>query len=228
MEQTYTVTTPDQEPTQADLEPMLIRAQDITVTTQEEHEQALTLMAGLKKMDKQVIALFAESKSAANKAHKAVCSAEKELRSPIKVALGKIDVPVALYEKEQRRIAAERQRELEAQARAEEEERRLAEAQAAEEAGEHEQAEDILSEPAPPVVVKPDPTKTVAGVTQVKRFSAEVTSMKALTRYAIEFDQLNLLKPDQPALNKMAVALKGEMRIPGVKVVTSYGRSFRG
>ena len=65
----------------------------------------------------------------------------------------------------------------------------------------------------PPIQAAPK----VEGVSFRDLWSAEVTDLLALARAVADgVVAPTLLIPNQPALNKMAVALKGELRIPGV------------
>ena len=92
-------------------------------------------------------------------------------------------------------------------------------------------AERLISEPvlvptvapapvfAPPAVVVEVPK--VAGISFRVDWSAEVTDLSQLVLAVAEQRQsIGLLLPNQTALNQMARALKGSMRVPGVEAVS--------
>jgi len=100
-----------------------------TVQIKDDHDRmtASTGVAGLKKAIKQISELFAESKTAANAAHKAVCAAEKKLSGPIAEAVTVVSLKMLKYDRMLAAIRAKEQRRLqaEAQAKADTEKRRL-------------------------------------------------------------------------------------------------------
>lgn len=126
------------------------------------------------------------------------------------------------YLTEQERIRVAKQRELE-QAAAKERARLEDEAKKLRESGKQEEAnnlEAVRSLVTPSVV--PITTKSVAGISQAETWKAEVVDKAAFIKAVAE----GLVSPDlveinMPSLNKMAVALKDSLNIPGVKAVSS-------
>lgn len=137
-------------------------------------------------------------------------------------------------EAEARRLAAI----AEAAARQAAEDRMLAEAAEAEARGDSAAAERIIEAPVPVVPIMPpmptfSPPPSVVvpqadGVSFRDSWRAEVRNLGALVR-AIAGGQvpLTLVVPEMKALNAMARALKGEMRIPGVTAVSERTASVR-
>jgi len=141
---------------------------------------------------------------------------------------------------EEDRLAEERRKEqerLEAERKAEED-RLLAEAVAAEERGDKETAElltnaamesneqikevaaAIAQEPiyVPPVVVQKTTPKMAGGPVYREVWAAEITDIKALCMaVATGKASAECVTGNMVVLNRMAVALKGTMNIPGVK-----------
>lgn len=220
---------PDEGPLKAELVPAVARARELSVTTQDEHAVALTFIGELGRVAKKVEALFAEPKRAAHAAHKAITAAETALLDPIKHAKGIVSGKCDEYEREQRRIAAEAARLAEQEARRQEEERKLAEAQAAQDAGDAGLADAIMDEPIEVPVIAPAPAvAVVAGVSTSQRWSAEVIDKMALIRYVAEHPEwASLLDANTPNLNRLAVSQRSEMRLPGVRAVSTTVRAVR-
>lgn len=118
-----------------------------------------------------------------------------------------------------RREAAEQEEQRRREAAAEAERQRLADAEAAR------LAADTM--PTAPVVAFEAPK--VAGVSTQRRWSAELTDKRALIRAAADGDTVaeSLLAFDQPTANKLAVALKDAMSVPGVRAVSTASKSAR-
>jgi hypothetical protein len=193
---------------------------------------------------------------AAHKAHKVAVEQRKGLLTHALDAERTLKARMALYEQEQERkrreaeAAAARERaRLEAEERervaaeqkrlqAEAEEKRLAEAVQAEQRGDTETAERLVSAPVDiaPVVSKPvfvppimaPPAPRVEGVSFRDEWSAEVTDLSALVKaIAGGTVPLTLVKADQVALNGMARSLREAMKIPGVKAVSKRNVAAR-
>jgi hypothetical protein len=155
----------------------------------------LKLVAGLKK---EALAFFKPLKDAANKAHKAITTREKEVVAPLDEARRRISGKLDVYE---RAREAARRREEEA-ARLEAEELALAEAAALEEAGLKESAERTLAEVenAPPTAVAsaPPPAPKVDGMSVKKTWDFEVLDATAIAPA--------YLVPDLVAIRKIVKA----------------------
>jgi hypothetical protein len=116
--------------------------------------------------------------------------------------------------------------------RKKEEEQKLAEAASLEAAGAKDEAEQVMAEAEAVsqepvhVFVPPPPTAKVQvnGGSFRVTWSARVVNLKALC-LAIGTGKasINLVEPNLPALNKLAIALNENMNIPGVEAVKETG-----
>ena len=178
-----------------------------------------------------------QNRSKAHEAHGAICLAEKTLLRPIIVAKGIVNGKLDTYEREQKRIAEAKQREINERLRKEEEERKINEAIEAEAFGEPEAAAAILEEriEIPTVYVAPALAK-VQGVTGAKLWAARnrgttEKEIAANKRNLIEFVALakggewdHLLEPDMPSLNSLAKSAHEGFNIPGFEAFWTTSR----
>lgn len=208
------------------------RVKALTISTKEEHERAQLLLVRLAAAAKKVESFFAVSKKLAHQTWKAICNQESQLATPLKQARQVASQKCAKYERdeEQARLAEQRRREEEA--RKAEEERRLREAVESEERGATETAEEILEEaPTPPPVTPPPEPKTAAvpGVSGRTTWKGEVTDLHKLVQHVAENPQwIRLLKPDMPAINKVASAMRDALDIAGIRAVPSTSHQVKG
>lgn len=197
------------------------RASLITIDSEPAFVRAADLLRDIKTLRKEIEEHHAPIVSAALAAHRAAVAARKKLDEPLDQAEREIKRRMGDYQTEQDRLRRVEQARLEAEARAREEARRLEEAAALEAAGQREEAEQVLAEePAIlDVPVAAPPVPKVAGVSMRDRWTAEVVDKGAFVRaVAANPALLALVAPDAAALNRMAQALKGELKIPGVRV----------
>ena len=138
---------PDEAAIQAEYSPVVARAEALTVTDQDEHEAASVCLKDLRLARKAVKDRLDPIIGDANRAHKAMTSLRRDLLKPLDVADRIVNGKLDVYEKEQKRIAAEAQRVAEAAARKIEEDRLLEEAIQAETRGDAAEADAILEEP---------------------------------------------------------------------------------
>lgn len=135
------------------------------------------------------------------------------------------------YSREQERIRAEEARKAE-EAAQRERDRIAREAEEARSSGDEataavlEQTADVIT--STPVVHRAPPKAAGIGVT--KRWSAEVEDREAFIRFCLTpegaqyFDTIQI---DMKPLNQLAVALKENLKIPGIKAVSTDGISAR-
>lgn len=186
---------------------------EIIVYDQSSYEQAGEILRGIAKVKKEIKAKFSEPKEKAHEAHKAICDLEKELLAKVTVRETEIrNKMTAFYEAEQKRIAAEMERKrIEA-------EKQMQIAAEAEAAGDTEKAEIAVA-----LAAMEESTVTVApkaaGVSMREVWSAEVIDLDKIPR--------EYLLPDMNALNALAKAMKKESPIPGVKFVKTLVSSVR-
>ena len=218
---------------------LVVKAEAVTIETRQDHAETLIFIKELRSRERAITEHFEPSRAALESAKKEILSARDSLVKPLAEARGILNSKATGYEDEQERIAREAQRKAEEEERKKAEEARKAEEErlaALEEAldeGEIEKAEEIMAadpEPEPEVVhvpVVPDVAK-VEGVSSHKRYSAEVVDKMLLIRYVAEHPEWeSLIEPNIPALNRIAISQKDEMKLPGVKAVAKTVRSTR-
>ena len=199
------------------------QAKSVKVADNQSYTNAGILWKQIGDMIKEVKETFDPICEAANKAHKEATGKRAKFLNPLVSAQKSIKQLMSAYDAEQERLRLEEERRLFEIARKQEEERRLMEAIAAEEAGEIEEAETIIEEQeyAPPVVVQKSIPKMEGGPVYRTIWSAEVVSIKDLCRAVSEGKASpELVLPNMPALNKLAVALKNTLQVSGVKAVS--------
>lgn len=225
---------------------LVAQADALTVSSQSEYESAARFLVAIKALLAKVAETFDPVVLAAHRAHKAAVEARRKHADPLEAAEWRVKTTMARYLTEQERLRREEAARLEREAREAEarriaaerreyEEARLKAAEALEEAGMHEEADAVLSEPMPePDPIPPPPPSptiarpTAAGIAVRETWSAEVTDLAALVR-AIAAGQapLTLVRASSAALGQWARATKGSVAIPGVRVVSGTGIAAR-
>ena len=213
-------------------------ASDMSVISHENYISAGNFLREIKTKQKIVKAEFLEPKQKAASAHKSICALEKKFLDRL-VSLERIcSVKINGYLAEERRLKQIEQQRLQkeaeeaaakqaAEAQKRDEEERLKTALFFEEQGFKEEAQEILEAPkqqisVAPVLVKVEEKPRAEGISTRTTYKASVTDFAALVREVASGRQpLNLLLPNEQVLNKMAGALKNELRISGVSVVES-------
>jgi len=224
--------------------PLVERAKALVIDSAESHGVALNTIKACRAVEKELTDRFEKPRKDLDTAKKSLLATRDGMVGPFAEARSIVSRKADDYEAAERRRAEAEARAAEAEARrieaanrAAEQERALAAALEAEQAGDGQQAADLLAEAeevesAPvfvPVVAPRAQIATVAGVSTQTRYSAEVVDMGMLVAHvATHPDMLNLLEPDMPALNSLARSLRDAMRIPGVRAVASTVRSTRG
>jgi hypothetical protein len=234
MNQEITITLPEQP---ADQAAMVTRGQTwaeaLVIATPEDRRTASTGVAGLKKIVKEVEALFEDPKRAASAAHKAVCAAEKTLREPIVQAIAMASEKMLAYDRDQDRI----RREAEAKLRAEAERQAAAErarleaiARRCKDEAKREAYEDAAQAVVPVAVSVAPPDDRAPGEIRSKRWRAELVSLPDLIKAAAAGDPTAtmLLAFDQVAATKAAGMFRRDGVVPGVRFVEVETISHRG
>lgn len=204
---------------------IVMRAQEIQVRTKQEHELAQEFLVMIATASKQVEELFAESKSLAHQAHKAITAAEKRLLEPLGMARDIVEGRTVSYEEaEAARVAVE-------QARLEEEAKQREAAQALTLAMSNEESislTDIEQEVEIPFVHVAARTAMVKGVSTKVTYRAEVVSFYELVKYVAQHPELlSLLEPNQPALNSLAKSMRDGFTLPGCVVKVDQSKTVR-
>ncbi len=190
------------------------RAQDLQITNQDEHAIALVTIKSLRNQEKAIAAHFEPVRKAADAAKKEVLRARDALVKPLAAARGVLSDKAMMYAQEQEQIRLEAQRKAD-------EEARIAQEKADAEA----KAEEILeADPEPVEEIVPEKVESkvaeVEGTSTRTTWSAEVVDKFALIRFVDEVSGYDhLLEPCMKELNKLAVAQKDMLDIPGVKAV---------
>jgi hypothetical protein len=172
---------------------------------------------------------FAKTKRALIDAKKAFDSSIAALTGPIAEARAIYFQKSDAFQAAERTKAEEESRRLQAIARKEEQERQLLSAIEAEASGDTLAAEAILQEEVvPPLVTVVPSIAKVEGVSSMTRWSAEVYDKLALDRYvAAHPEWSSLTEPSLPNLNRLAVAQRQALSIPGVRAVSKIVRTTR-
>jgi hypothetical protein len=171
-------------------------------------------------LEKQITDHYAPLKQKAHEAHKAICSAEKEMLNPVLQAKQSLSRAIGSWDSEQERIRREQQRRLEAQASAQAEEEALEAAIDAEQNGaDAEEIEAVLSNSLPITKVAAAPTYQKSVPTR-ENWSAQVFSLAQLVKAAAQNPAyLCYLQANETALNGAARSQKNLFSIPGCKAV---------
>ncbi len=228
-EQQFIIQRPHQDAIREEYSPVVARAETLMVTDVIGHEAAGELLLDLRRAKKTVQRKLDPIVKDAHSVHKKLTTLRSELLEPIAVAdeivCGKMDV----YEREQQRIADEKAAEAQAEAEALEEDRQLAEAAEAQDAGDIEAAEDIVSRPieAPIVESRPDVAK-VAGVSSRSSYKVQVVDVVMLAQHVVDNPQwANLIMGNMTVLNGLARSQQQAFTVPGCRLVKDTVRTVR-
>jgi hypothetical protein len=199
----------------------------LTITSADHYAAEAGRLKGIKAFQKKVAEFFDPLKRKASESHKALCDAERKALQPVAEDETAIKRALLAYDQEQERIRRIEEARLREVARQEEERRRLDEAAALEreaaatgDAELMEEAIALIAAPVEaPVVHLERSTPKVAGIVTREVWKGEVTDLLKLVKAAAENPQLlNLLIPNNTAVQQMAKALKGALNVPGIRV----------
>lgn len=193
----------------------------IKIVDQTTYDQAAAEFNAACHLEKQITDHYAPLKQKAHEAHKAICSAEKEMLNPVLQAKQSLSMAIGAWDTEQERIRIAEQRRLEEEARQRAEEEQLSSAVDAEQNGaDSEEIETLLSSPAPVqrVTAALPYNKTVS---TRENWSAQVLSLSQLVKAAAQNPAyLGYLQANETALNAAARAQKNLFNVPGCKATT--------
>jgi hypothetical protein len=187
------------------------RVSVLQITSSETYTLAAQLWQDIRAMRKEVDAAFQPIRERAHAAWKETIAQHKKIDDPLAANERTVKQAMESYDAIQERKRREEEARLREIARKEEEERRLAEAVMAEQEGDQETAEVIMEEPVyvPPVVVPKSVPKVAGGPVFRTIWKARVINENMIPR--------EYMAPDMVKLNKMASAMKGALKIPGVE-----------
>ena len=199
---------------------LMEQAQSIIIVTNEDRELAEEQIQSAKALEDEIFKYLDPPREKAYEDYKYHKKRLDNAIKPVQEARKLFKKKCIEWDQEKERIRREAQRKAEAEARKRAEEETLAAAVRAEQEGDYIAAEAILAEPvevAPVIVPKtsPAPSRLSAGRTQ---WYAEGQNLKTLCKAVAdgkvpsEYVLFNMM-----VLNKMAIALKSSMNIPGVK-----------
>lgn len=186
---------------------------EIAVTDQQSYEIAGNYLRDIATVKKNIKSKFADPKKKAAEAHKAICALENELLAKVTLREDEIRQKMtAYYMAEQKRIAAEQERKRK---EAEEMARIAAEAEASGDTETAAEAVAIAALEESNVTYAPK----AAGVSMRETWIAKVVDESKIPR---EYLTVNMT-----ALNAVAKATKGAVKIPGVEFVKEIVSSVR-
>ena len=230
MNATTSIEIPDANDLQTNGKDWLAVAQGLKVTDQQSLDTANDNLRVVLEFKKQVNDRLGPAVEAAHKAHKALTTLRAATLAPFEAAEKAIRGAASSYLAEVQRKADAARREAEQIARKQAEDERLARAEQLERQGRTAEAHAEIATPvvvAPPEPVAP-PIAIPKGMSTRETWSARVDSPLALIQYVAANPQyLNLLEPNQTALNDMARGMKAAMQIPGVVAVPSTSLAVR-
>ncbi|MBF0488461.1 MAG: hypothetical protein HQK98_09895 [Nitrospirae bacterium] len=201
---------------------VLDRANTLVVSDSESYGNAAQILKGIKALEDQIKADFAEPKKKAHDAHKAVLAQEKGHLDGIADAVKVIKQKMMTWKiADDKRIAAER---LEAQRIAKEkaEEEKLKEAIALEALGEMDEAEAVLTAPipfVPPATVMQE-TPKVSGIITRKTTKYRIIDAALIPR--------EYLMPDEKKIGGVVRAMGMQTKIAGIEAYEETVMSVRG
>lgn len=225
---------------------LALSQQSITIVDQITYDEAVDYRVRLKARLDAAESVFEPMRAKAYEAYQEVLNQKKRVMEPGQHKLKNVDVAIASWTREQKRIEDDRRRQAEATQQRKLEQQRAKEVKQAVKLGaDEESVASIASAPlvAAPVRVEPTYQKSAA-IATVDNWKAEITSLKKFVKYiAKECDKnpgaLSLLvglkvlnqtaittSYHSPGLNQMATAQKQLLTIPGVRAYNdSYVKS---
>lgn len=187
------------------------QAKQISIKTMDDYVRAGEIMLTIKAIRKKITETFKPIKQKMDAAKQEVLDQERAADAPLKEAESWLSPQIITWNREQERIRQEEEARLREIARKEEEERQLQEAILAEQSGQKEEAEAIISAPvqAAPVVV-PKAVPKVAGMSIRDNWKFRIINEKLIPR--------EYLKVDEVKIGLVVRGMKAMTNIPGVEV----------
>jgi DNA-binding protein H-NS len=228
-DESTTITTPVPTEVIAAMAPLERNIAALQIVDLETHAKAKEYGKRLKGMKLFVLDMFKDPKKKAHELHKSMTTSEQKYLQPIEKTMNLLNSKLDAYERAERERAEAEARERQKEADRLEQERTLKEAVAAEEAGDQELAEAIVTAPrAASTVVAQPALADVGGTSSRKIYSGEVVNLLALVNYVhANPDAIGYLQANQTAIDGGARALKENFRLPGVRLVVETSRSFK-
>lgn len=192
----------------------------IEIVDQVTYDLAAEKFRAAAQLEKEISDHYGPLKQKAHEAHKAICSAEKEMLNPVLQAKQQLSRMIGEWDAEQERVRLAEQRRLEEQARLRAEEEALDSAIDAEQNGaDAEEIEAVLSSSAPIQKVSAAPTYNKSVSTR-ENWSAQVVSLRELVKAAAQNPAyLCYLQVNETTLGAAARSQKTLFNVPGCKAV---------
>lgn len=204
----------------SDMDPLIARADALTIATSEQWEAASEFLRDVKAMQKEIRDTMEPSVKSAHRTWQNLTALRKKWLDPVEKAERLVKGKMAHFVDEQERKQREEQKRREEEARRRAEEEKLERAAYLEAKGQTEEAERVLEEPeVAPAIWTPAVEKPKAeGIASRKVYRAEVVDFRALVTYALKHDRLDLLLPNDSLLSELARQQHHALKIPGVEV----------
>ncbi len=221
-----------QDEVQKEIQPIVARATQVTISDQASRNAAIELGKEIVSGRKKVTEFFKPLKQAQDRAKKAILDREKELLEPLQQAEDAVKRTIIAFDRAQEEIRRKEQARLQAEADAKAAAERERALKAAEKLKTDDLREQRIAEAetivAPTVVVAPAVVKS-KGEATVKRWKARVVNFKQLVIVAAQGNPmaLALLEFNQTAANKQATATKDNLIIPGVEFYAEESLALR-
>lgn len=192
------------------------RSTELVVGNATQYEGAAEFLLDIKSYRKQLGETFDPIINKAHSAHKEAIAQKRRHEQPAIHAEKIVKGRMLDWQRAEQARADREAREAEAEAQRLAEEEQLAAAEAAEKAGNAAQAEAIISEPAivAPVVPRPAAPK-VAGISIRTTWKFEITNAAEVPR--------QFMSPDRQKIGATVRAMKGSVKIPGVRIYEEQG-----
>ena len=202
------------------------QANSIAISNQKQYETANEFLRAVKGLQKEIHSTFDPIVEAAHRTHKEATSKRKEYLDPVIGAEGIVKDKMIAYSDEQERLRQEEQRKIDAKARIEEEKKRkeleerakkwAAKGNEVKAEALQEQAEEI--EVVAPVIAPK--VEKVAGLSYQTNWKFKITDIDKIPR--------EYMTPDEVKLGRMAIAMKGIVKVAGVEFYSEKIAKSRG
>jgi hypothetical protein len=196
-------------------------ARALKITDQQSYKTAAERLLAVVGLRREIEQHHAPLKKSAYDAWQQVIAAEKRLLDPVAEAEWIYKAGIAAYEAAQKRLEAERRAQAEAEARRAAEEARERELEQAEaEGADVEEIAAIANAPLPLVAAAPVESafKTARNVTTAANWKGEMTSLGSLVKAIARGEaNVNLVTPNEVAINQLARATRGTLEVPGIR-----------
>ncbi len=199
------------------------QARNLTsITTADDYTKSTDLGRSLRAMKKGVLEFWGPLKAAAHTSWKNLCAEENKMVDPVDRAIVMVDSAIRVYLDDQEKKRQEVERQAREAAQKAEQERAQAEAVALENAGQREEAAQVIEQAiaAPPVpVIVPSVVPQVQGVSSTKRWKFRIVNESLVPR--------EYLMVDESKIGQVVRALKGQAKIAGVEVYPETSVTMR-